>query len=86
LGGAGHFHTAGQREIGIPLPPRSPHPTPQLIQLRQPKQMGAVDNQRVGPRNINARFNDVRGRIYYMDSDLQKKERKNEKITRFSIF
>ena len=59
LGGAGDLHTSRQGKIGVPLPPRSPYPSPQLVQLGQSKQMGTVDDQGVGPRDINPRFNNV---------------------------
>ena len=39
---------------------RPPHPSPQLVQLRQPKLVGAVNQNRVGVGDVDAGFNNGR--------------------------
>ena len=44
-------------ETGKSLPIGPPHPAPQLVQLPQTEKMCLIDDQRIGPREVQPRFN-----------------------------
>jgi len=54
------FFEIGHDEIGIRLPGRTPHPAAQLIELAQAEHVGIVHDQGIGPRKIQAGFDDGR--------------------------
>ena len=47
-------------QVRIGPPRRPPDPAPQLVQLGQPERVGAVDDDRVGVRDVEARLDDRR--------------------------
>src|SRR5215204_804198 len=58
LGLRGNLSLCRQREQRIGAYLRPPYSPAQLIELRQPEAVGAMDDERVGGRNIEAGFND----------------------------
>ena len=61
LGGGRQLQPWLGREISIGAGLGAPHPAPDLVKLGQTEHIGAVNDHRVGGRNIDARFHDGRG-------------------------
>src|SRR3546814_4024827 len=51
---------SGRREIGIGARLRPPDAAAKLVELREAETVGAVDDQRVGARNVEPAFDDRR--------------------------
>src|ERR1700683_840094 len=62
---------AGNQQVRVCLLARASDPAAKLIQLRQPKMIGAIDDHRIRIRNIEPRF-DNRGAHQQIDAVLDK--------------
>ena len=58
-GGFGHHLPRRQGQIGMAAHLAPPYPPAQLVQLRQAETIGTVDDDGVGVRNIQPRFNNM---------------------------
>ena len=60
-GVGGQFPHGGQQHIGVGLLVVSPHPPPQLVELRKPELVGPVHDDGVGVGDVDAAFDDGGG-------------------------
>ena len=60
----GHLSGVWRKQVGVSLMVRSTHAAAQLMQLREPKLVGTVNNNGVGAGNVDASLNNGRTNQY----------------------